>query len=138
VKGEQIVVEADSPVTSRTFHQRCLQESPVLSSRGSASIPSILEPQTLAVLQEDSLFAGSLADNIALFEDSPDVERIHLSAAAAPVPNDIVQMPMGYGTLVGVMGFTLSGDKSSSAPGADHELASVNCRNGRSGRPPSR
>ncbi|MEA3052804.1 MAG: ATP-binding cassette, subfamily bacterial CvaB/MchF/RaxB [Sphingomonadales bacterium] len=81
----------------------------MLSSRRSASIPSILEPQTLAVLQEDSPFAGSLANNIALFEDSPDVERIHLSAAAAAVHNDIVQVPMGYGPLVGDMESTLSG-----------------------------
>ncbi|MEA3010872.1 MAG: ATP-binding cassette, subfamily bacterial CvaB/MchF/RaxB [Sphingomonadales bacterium] len=65
--------------------------------------------QVGAVLQDDSLFAGSLADNIALFDDSPDMERIHFAAAAAAVHDDIMQMPMGYGTLVGDMGSTLSG-----------------------------
>jgi ATP-binding cassette subfamily B protein RaxB len=65
--------------------------------------------QVGAVLQDDSLFAGSLADNIALFDDSPDMERIHFAATAAAVHDDIMQMPMGYGTLVGDMGSTLSG-----------------------------
>lgn len=65
--------------------------------------------QVGAVLQDDSLFAGSLADNIALFDDSPDMEQIHFAATAAAVHDDIMQMPMGYGTLVGDMGSTLSG-----------------------------
>ncbi len=62
-----------------------------------------------AVLQEDHLFAGSLADNIALFDDSPDGERIAAAAAAAAIHQDISRMPMGYETLVGDMGSTLSG-----------------------------
>lgn len=65
--------------------------------------------QIAAVLQEDSLFAGSLADNIALFDDVPDMERIVASAQAAALHNDIVTMPMGYDTLVGDMGSSLSG-----------------------------
>ena len=62
-----------------------------------------------AVLQEDHLFAGSLADNIALFDDEPDGERIAAAAAAAAFHEDICRMPMGYETLVGDMGSTLSG-----------------------------
>ena len=65
--------------------------------------------QVAAVLQDDHLFAGSLADNIALFDDAPDTERIILSAQAAAIHADISQMPMGYETLVGDMGSTLSG-----------------------------
>ena len=65
--------------------------------------------QIAAVLQEDSLFAGSLADNIALFDDTPDMERIVASAQAAALHDDIVAMPMGYDTLVGDMGSSLSG-----------------------------
>jgi ATP-binding cassette subfamily B protein RaxB len=34
--------------------------------------------QIAAVLQDDSLFAGSLADNIALFDDAPDIARNHV------------------------------------------------------------
>jgi ATP-binding cassette subfamily B protein RaxB len=65
--------------------------------------------QIAAVLQEDSLFVGSLAENIALFDDEPDMERIVLAAEAAAIHDDILAMPMGYDTLVGDMGSTLSG-----------------------------
>lgn len=62
-----------------------------------------------AVLQDDSLFAGSLANNIALFDDAPDMERIMAAASAAAVHDEISQTPMGYETLVGDMGSSLSG-----------------------------
>ncbi len=65
--------------------------------------------QVGAVLQDDNIFAGSLADNIALFEETPDVQRIIESAAAAAIHDDIAVMPMGYETLVGDMGSALSG-----------------------------
>lgn len=65
--------------------------------------------QIAAVLQDDSLFAGSLAENIALFEDKPDMERIIASASAAAIHEDVLRMPMGYETLVGDMGSSLSG-----------------------------
>jgi ATP-binding cassette, subfamily B, bacterial CvaB/MchF/RaxB len=62
-----------------------------------------------AVAQDDNLFAGTLADNIALFDESPDMERVMTSAMAAAIHHDISQMPMQYETLVGDMGSTLSG-----------------------------
>lgn len=65
--------------------------------------------QVSAVLQEDSLFAGSLAENIALFDEAIDLERVVASAAAASIHEDIARMPMQYETLVGDMGSTLSG-----------------------------
>ncbi len=65
--------------------------------------------QVGAVLQDDNLFAGSLADNVALFDDAPDMARIVECAAAAAIHDDIVAMPMGYETLVGDMGSSLSG-----------------------------
>jgi len=65
--------------------------------------------QIAAVLQDDSLFAGSLADNIALFDDAPDMERIVTSAKVAALHDDILAMPMKYDTLVGDMGSSLSG-----------------------------
>lgn len=62
-----------------------------------------------AVLQDDNLFAGSLADNIALFDDAPDMDLVIAASEAAAIHRDIVRMPMGYDTLVGDMGSTLSG-----------------------------
>jgi ATP-binding cassette, subfamily B, bacterial CvaB/MchF/RaxB len=61
------------------------------------------------VLQDDRLFAGSIAENIAGFHPSPDPERIQQVAKFAAIHNDILHMPMGYQTLVGDMGSSLSG-----------------------------
>jgi ATP-binding cassette, subfamily B, bacterial CvaB/MchF/RaxB len=65
--------------------------------------------QVGAVLQDDTLFAGSLAENIALFDDRIDMEQVVAAATAASIHDDIVRMPMRYETLVGDMGSTLSG-----------------------------
>jgi ATP-binding cassette subfamily B protein RaxB len=62
-----------------------------------------------AVLQDDSLFAGSIAENIALFDETADIARIVAAATTAGIHADITAMPMGYETLVGDMGSTLSG-----------------------------
>jgi ATP-binding cassette subfamily B protein RaxB len=61
------------------------------------------------VMQDDQLFAGSIADNVSFFADSPDFQRIEECAKAAAVHEDIMAMPMGYGTLTGDMGTVLSG-----------------------------
>lgn len=65
--------------------------------------------QVGAVLQDDNLFAGTLIDNIALFDDHPDIDRVAQSATLAALHDDIAAMPMGYETLVGDMGSSLSG-----------------------------
>jgi ATP-binding cassette, subfamily B, bacterial CvaB/MchF/RaxB len=65
--------------------------------------------QIAAVLQEDSLFAGSIADNIALFDESIDMAQVRAAAVAASIDADILLMPMQYETLIGDMGSTLSG-----------------------------
>ncbi|MET0537338.1 MAG: ATP-binding cassette domain-containing protein [Xanthobacteraceae bacterium] len=53
------------------------------------------------VMQDDQLFAGSIADNISFFADNPDFQRIEECAKAAAVHEDIMAMPMGFGTLIG-------------------------------------
>ena len=68
-----------------------------------------LRSQISAVLQEDNLFDGSLADNIALFDDAADINLIMSAAEAAAIHADISAMPMQYETQVGDMGSTLSG-----------------------------
>jgi ATP-binding cassette subfamily B protein RaxB len=65
--------------------------------------------QVAAVLQDDALFGGSLAENIALFDESPDMNHIIESAIAASIHEDISELPMGYDTFVGDMGSSLSG-----------------------------
>jgi ATP-binding cassette, subfamily B, bacterial CvaB/MchF/RaxB len=61
------------------------------------------------VLQDDRLFAGSIAENIAAFSPSPDFDRIQQVARLAAIHKEILRMPMGYETLVGDMGSSLSG-----------------------------
>lgn len=61
------------------------------------------------VMQDDGLFAGSIAENIACFDESPDEGWIAECAERAAIIDDISSMPMGFDTLVGDMGSTLSG-----------------------------
>ncbi|MFF8803097.1 MULTISPECIES: peptidase domain-containing ABC transporter [unclassified Methylobacterium] len=61
------------------------------------------------VMQDDGLFAGSIAENIACFDERPDPGWIRECAARAAILADIARTPMGFETLVGDMGSTLSG-----------------------------
>jgi len=61
------------------------------------------------VMQDDHLFAGSLADNICFFDERPDPRRIEECARLAALHEEILAMPMGYNTLIGDMGTVLSG-----------------------------
>lgn len=64
--------------------------------------------QVGTVLQEDVLFAGTIAENIAGF-DVVDHDRLSHVLTIASVADDIEKMPMKHLTLVGDMGSTLSG-----------------------------
>jgi ATP-binding cassette, subfamily B, bacterial CvaB/MchF/RaxB len=61
------------------------------------------------VMQEDQLFAGSIADNISFFESNADPAWVQQCAQLAAVHDEIVAMPMGYHTLIGDMGASISG-----------------------------
>lgn len=62
-----------------------------------------------AVLQDDVLFAGTIEANICFFEENPDREWARECARMAKIDREIMQMPMGYSSLVGDMGSALSG-----------------------------
>ncbi|WP_432767383.1 peptidase domain-containing ABC transporter [Roseateles cavernae] len=61
------------------------------------------------VMQDDQLFAGSIADNISFFDPEADADWIERCAVLACVHEDIVAMPMAYESLIGDMGSSLSG-----------------------------
>jgi ATP-binding cassette subfamily B protein RaxB len=61
------------------------------------------------VLQDDSLFAGTIADNIAFASDVADMSRVEECARLACLDEEINAMHMGYNTLIGDMGSALSG-----------------------------
>ena len=62
-----------------------------------------------SVLQDGQLFAGSIAENVALFEPEIDMERVREACRRAAVLDEIETMPLGLETLVGDMGSSLSG-----------------------------
>jgi ATP-binding cassette, subfamily B, bacterial CvaB/MchF/RaxB len=61
------------------------------------------------VTQDDTLFAGSIADNISFFDARSELDWIAECARMACIHEDIESMAMGYQTLVGDMGTVLSG-----------------------------
>jgi len=61
------------------------------------------------VLQDDALFAGSIAANITLFDPQPDVARWQRACRLTRVDELIATLPMGAETPVGDMGAALSG-----------------------------
>ncbi len=62
-----------------------------------------------AVMQDEILLAGSIADNISFFDPSPERGWLEQCARVAAVHDDVAAMPMGYHTLIGDMGTALSG-----------------------------
>ncbi|MCB5225294.1 peptidase domain-containing ABC transporter [Alishewanella sp. 16-MA] len=65
--------------------------------------------QIAAVMQDDQLLSGTLAENISFFDAECDLSRVSEAAKLAGIDQDINAMPMGYNSLVGDMGSSLSG-----------------------------
>lgn len=61
-----------------------------------------------AVMQDDYLLSGTLADNIAFFDPNASDEVIEHVARLARIHDDIMKMPMAYQSLVSDMGAALS------------------------------
>lgn len=76
-----------------------------LTSLGMANYREMLG----TVMQDDNLFAGSIADNIAFFDPMIDMQRVHKCAEFAAIGGEIAAMPMAFNTLVGDIGTGLSG-----------------------------
>jgi ATP-binding cassette subfamily B protein RaxB len=62
-----------------------------------------------AVMQEDQLLSGSVADNICFFDPSFDQDRMIQCTQLAGIHEEIMAMPMSYNSLIGDMGSSLSG-----------------------------
>jgi ATP-binding cassette subfamily B protein RaxB len=65
--------------------------------------------QVGAVMQDEPLFSGSVAENIAFFGPRIDLAWVEQCARVAALHDEIEAMPMGYQTLVGEAGSALSG-----------------------------
>jgi ATP-binding cassette subfamily B protein len=68
-----------------------------------------LRNQVGIVLQETTLFASSIRENIAFGRPNASMEEIIAAAQAALAHSFIIEMPEGYDTHVGERGVTLSG-----------------------------
>jgi len=69
----------------------------------------VYREQVAAVMQEDQLLSGSIAENICFFDPAFDDEKMMLCAQMAGIHEEIMRMPMAYNSLVGDMGSSLSG-----------------------------
>lgn len=68
-----------------------------------------IRDQISIVSQDDTLLAGSIVENITMFDDSVQMAHVKICAKLASIDEEIVAMPMGYDTLVGDLGSSLSG-----------------------------
>jgi ATP-binding cassette, subfamily B, bacterial CvaB/MchF/RaxB len=62
-----------------------------------------------AVMQDDQLLSGSIAENITFFDPAFDNDRMIDCAMMAGIHEEIMAMPMNYNSLIGDMGSSLSG-----------------------------
>lgn len=78
---------------------------------GGVSILDLRLPSQLVTMvsQDDTLYAGSILENISFFDQNTDINWAEECAKMACIHHEIAQMPMGYETLVGDMGTVLSG-----------------------------
>lgn len=70
---------------------------------------SSIRRQIGVVQQDDTLLRGSIAENVALFDEAIDMPWLRECCEIACVADDINAMPMGYESLVGDMGSSFSG-----------------------------
>ncbi len=62
-----------------------------------------------AVMQDDTLLTGTIGDNITFFSPEPNIAHVEWCTNLASIHEDIKGMTMGYHTMVGDMGASLSG-----------------------------
>jgi ATP-binding cassette, subfamily B, bacterial CvaB/MchF/RaxB len=70
--------------------------------------PRVYREHIGAVMQEDQLLSGTIADNICFFETTFDQQWMIECAQIAGIHDDIMAMPMSYNSLIGDMGSSLS------------------------------
>ncbi len=71
--------------------------------------PRAYREHVAAVMQDDQLLSGSIADNICFFDTSFDKDRMIQCAQLAGIHEEIMALPMTYNSLIGDMGSSLSG-----------------------------
>jgi ATP-binding cassette subfamily B protein RaxB len=70
---------------------------------------AVLRQRIAAVMQDELPLSGTVAENIAFFDEAVDMDRVLHAAMSAGLHHDIMRMPMQYQSLIGDMGSSLSG-----------------------------
>jgi ATP-binding cassette subfamily B protein RaxB len=70
--------------------------------------PRAFREQVAAVMQDDQLLSGSIADNICFFDQTCDTDWMIRCAQVAGIHGEVMAMPMAYNSLIGDMGSALS------------------------------
>ncbi len=70
--------------------------------------PHVWRSKIGSVLQDGYLFSDSIARNIAMGEDEPDMDRLIQSVELANIRGFIDQLPLGFNTQIGMEGMGLS------------------------------
>lgn len=60
------------------------------------------------VMQEGFVFSNTIAENIALCDENPDMQRVRQAASIANIRDWVEQLPLGYNTRIGADGHGLS------------------------------
>lgn len=71
--------------------------------------PNALRRSLGVVMQDDELLSGSVADNVAFFDERIDMDRVWACLKAAAIDEEVAAMPMRADTLIGDMGSAFSG-----------------------------
>lgn len=64
------------------------------------------------VMQDGYIFSGTIAENIALADEQPDMERVRKAAEIACLNDFVESIPMQYNTKIGKAGMGLSGGQT--------------------------
>lgn len=70
--------------------------------------PHLWRSKSGSVLQDGFLFSDSIANNIALGEDEPNIEQLRYATNVANISEFIENLPLGYNTSIGMEGMGLS------------------------------
>lgn len=69
---------------------------------------SLWRKQCGCVMQDGYIFSNSIAENIGLSDDKPDMKRVLQASEIANIREWIEQLPLGYNTIIGADGHGLS------------------------------
>lgn len=114
-RGESFAITGDSGVGKTTLMKIMLGLLPPTTGevffRGepTAQLGAAYRQEVAAVMQDDQLLSGSIAENICFFSQTPDFKLIYKCAESAAIDAEIDQMPMKYQSLIGDLGNSLSG-----------------------------